>query len=116
MAVQIQEVPAKLESMLSIIDTARDGLDRLLKSGVDIDRSLVDTISKLASAHANLSREAMRWLDKLKKSATDSSLDERKRGVVSFIAGLPLGERHQVYKSLAENEATASPSIRLTLD
>lgn len=109
----VAEVPNKLESMLAIIDMARAGLDSLLQSGVDIDRSLIDSISKLASAHANLSREAMRWHDKQKKSASAASLEERKRGVLAFITSLPLGERNQVYNELVAYEASASPGLPL---
>jgi hypothetical protein len=113
---EIKEVPSKLESMLAIIDMARDGLQELVKSGVTIDRTLVDSISKLASAHANLSREALRWSDKLKKQASESSLEDRKRGVLAFIMNLPLGERDQLYKQLVEFEASTSPNLQLKLD
>lgn len=101
--------------MLAIIDTARDGLSRLIKSGVDLDRSLIDSISKLASAHSNLSREAMRWHEKQKKNASAASLEERKRGVLGFLTGLPLGERKLIYAELVAFEAQTSPSLPLKL-
>ncbi len=99
-----------------MVDSAREGLDALLRSGVPIDRQLVDSISKLASAHANLSRESLRWQDKLKKQAQGSGLPERKLGVIGFLTGLPIGERLSVYQDLVAFEATASPGIQLKLD
>lgn len=101
--------------MLGIIDTARKGLDDLLKSGVDIDRTLIDSISKLASAHANLSRESLRWEEKLKKHAQGASLEDRKHGVVAFLTSLPIGERNQVYQALVDHEAKATPGLQLKL-
>lgn len=114
-AVNIHEVPAKLESMLAIIDAAREGLDTLVKSGVAVDRSLIDSISKLASAHANLSRESLRWVERLKKQATQASLEEHKNGVLVFITNLPLGERMQLYEAMVAFEGLSSPGIPLRL-
>lgn len=112
---KIDTVPAKLESMLAIIDTARRGLEQILASGVDIDRSLIDSISKLSSAHANLSREAMRWAEKLKKQASTSSLQERKAGVIGFITALPLGERQSLYEALVDHEANTAANVPLRI-
>ena len=109
----VEAVPAKLESMLAIIDTARVGLDQLIQSGVVIDRSIIDSISKLASAHANLSREAMRWSEKLKKQASSSSLAERKTAVVGFVMSLPTGERKPLYQELARQEAALPGGLKL---
>lgn len=116
MSSEVNAVPSKLESMLAIIDMARSGLDDLLRSGVAIDRQLVDSISKLASAHSNLAREAMRWSDKQKKQASSASLEERKSGVIAFITSLPLGERKLIYDALVDYERTSSPALLLRLD
>jgi hypothetical protein len=110
----VEAVPAKLESMLELIDTARIGLEAILKApGVQIDRSLLDSVSKLASAHANLSREAMRWSEKLKKQASSSSLAERKTAVVGFVMSLPTGERKPLYRELARQEAALPDGLKL---
>lgn len=101
--------------MLAIIDAAREGLDTLVKSGVAVDRSLIDSISKLASAHANLSRESLRWVERLKKQATQASLEEHKNGVLVFITNLPLGERMQLYEAMVAFEGLSSPGIPLRL-
>lgn len=97
-----------------MIDMARDSLKTILETGT-LDRQLVDSVSKLASAHANLSRESLRWADKLRKSATSASLEDRKAGVLGFISSLPLGERQAVYEALIEFEAGATPRLPLTL-
>lgn len=97
-----------------MVDMARDSLRIILASG-SIDRQLVDSVSKLASAHANLSRESLRWADKLRKQAGSASLEDRKAGVLGFISSLPLGERQEVYEALIDFEASASPSLPLTL-
>lgn len=111
----VDKVPEKLEAMLAMIDTARESLRIILASG-SIDRQLVDSVSKLASAHANLSRESLRWADKLRKQAGSASLEDRKAGVIGFISKLPLGERQSIYEALIEFESTANPRLFLKLD
>lgn len=111
----ITEVPAKLESMLAIIDRGRELLDEQIQSGVPFDRSIADSIAKLSTAHANLSRESLRWLAKAKSNASSSGLEARKEGVLGFITSLPVSERKSLYEALVAFEATAAPNLPLSL-
>jgi len=102
--------------MLAVLRTARVALEQLLADpDVQVDRSLMDSVSKLASAHASLSRESLRWDAKSKKDAGNASLEDRILGVLAFITKLPLGERSKIYQALVDFEQSAKPGLALSL-
>jgi hypothetical protein len=110
------EVPENLREMLGVLRTARLALEATLNDvETTIDRNLVDSISKLASAHASLSRESLRWDAKSRQDAGNASLEDRILGVLAFITKLPLGERSKIYQALVDFEQSAKPGLALSL-
>lgn len=102
--------------MLSVLDSARNALKQVLDDPeTTVDRSLIDSVSKLASAHAALSREASKWNTKARREVASSSIEERKAGVVAFITALPLADRMEVLRSLESFERSTSGGLQFKL-
>lgn len=106
MSFSLTDFPQKIEAMLSVLETVRTSVEQQLQShDAKIQIEAANAANKLATSYVGLSRECMRWVDKLKKNASSASLQERIAGVHGFIQNLGLGDRRELYVALSAAEA-----------
>lgn len=122
--VEVFQVPEKLRSMLALLERQQDTLTSMLARDEKIredgktwayDGKLNKSIAELAGAYSTLAREYRNWLGHIKTNLDSLTLGRKLQVMVQFAQDLPIGNRRDLYKVLANLEAQRPDGFDITV-